>query len=844
MEKIRNWYKSNILLVFNDIIHQKVKMISTVIAFGLLLFIWNYAQYVCSVSKIIETKASSSYSVHIVCRSVTEDQVKKIIQTQKEYSKHYDGAYKVEYVNSITRKYDTIYDVGLRLVTYPGTFYKNDIIIGYNSFLQNYRDYLISTPGASIEVTPLYYSEARYKLSTFIYYIIEHMSLKSEEDIVQTVLKTEVPYITKPFMGMDENYVSETIVYFFYTFVPLIITGLMIIFVQIFFEIHRTKNQFAVFSIYGADTKRLSSYVTYKMILLMSLLQIPCVLCVYTIGFFVYGKIGFSVSPVLFIRSLTVGAIAIWLISNVVMRFFTHHHTAVGMLAASDIEAFISPPKYVITFEKRISNTFYSVTNIWRFRRFIATVIIMNVFITIMAQGYTKAAKDVMGDTEFQVEFPTYMEYEVFENRFYPEVSSVSNIKVKADITFDGNNNLLRVFIGDDEIEAYRIVVIGEEDQQVSTTFESKKKDIILNLPSKKFAEQIRKNKNIERELKIKKAVDKIGSISDSIPDKHRKELLDSVFAYEEDTYQAYLIEDKNAKIATLQMPFSIYKKLVGKISGAILGRHIMLSDESQEGENLHIVRYKDKNYTNDFQMSCEYIAEKEAAVMGDFSEVLLDTNTVALKCSEKIWNSLGYAIGDSIFISDAGKDKAYHNKLSTNTDLLQQIMQKTFQRRSYRICAVVFSNSNSLEICVNPLVYKKLTGIDIGYSSAEIIVSEDFDDTEELSRKLRVIAGKYYETYIYDNHTLKQNTLKKTYHRQFQKEIAKIAMLLSLDNTILEYCYLFHQKRKNEQLVLHICPLNKYRIAMIEYSTYIPIALLTVMSNVTIWNQMSQTIP
>lgn len=104
-------------------------------------------------------------------------------------------------------------DVGIEFVTQPNAFYRGDIIVCCNSFMQNYKQYLCQTSGAELALTPLYYKEADYKFSTLVYHIVDAIGFR-RGSTVTTVLDTEADYLVKSPLGLDLERISETTKHF------------------------------------------------------------------------------------------------------------------------------------------------------------------------------------------------------------------------------------------------------------------------------------------------------------------------------------------------------------------------------------------------------------------------------------------------------------------------------------------------------------------------------------------------------------------------------------------------------------------------------------------------------
>lgn len=70
----------------------------TAVLLGAVFLSLQLTTLVAVVSKNIEDADASSYTVHLICHNLREEQVQVLQDTQKKYAKKYDGAYEIRYV--------------------------------------------------------------------------------------------------------------------------------------------------------------------------------------------------------------------------------------------------------------------------------------------------------------------------------------------------------------------------------------------------------------------------------------------------------------------------------------------------------------------------------------------------------------------------------------------------------------------------------------------------------------------------------------------------------------------------------------------------------------------------
>lgn len=218
------------------------------------------------------------------------------------------------------------------------------MIICYNSFMQNYSACLLEPVGASIETTPLYYRDATYKFSTFLYHTVDSMKLKTSADTVPTVLETEAPYIEKSLLGIDPERVSETTVQYARMLSVVFVGGLLVVTLAVWLEFENMRYPFAIFTAFGADTKRLRQFLVYKLLVITIGVQIPCLLLTYGIGACMYGKKVLVLLPHRFLLPfLLMCMVVLW--SARIVTAHMNHKTIVQKLSSEGNSMLIHSPR-------------------------------------------------------------------------------------------------------------------------------------------------------------------------------------------------------------------------------------------------------------------------------------------------------------------------------------------------------------------------------------------------------------------------------------------------------------------------------------------------------------------
>lgn len=216
-----------------------------------------------------------------------------------------------------------------------------------------------------------------------------------------------------------------------------------------------------------------------------------------------------------------------------------------------------------------------------------------------------------------------------------------------------------------------------------------------------------------------------------------------------------------------------MYKEIFGIQPAEITLRHIRLPETYTETNGmLNAEKYKSTYYTDDVSFVCEYYLEHDEVIDGEFTDILLDENAVAIRGNQSELESLGVSAGDRLEISTTGRVKIGTKDTTIPSTLTERLKKLSYSYGNYRICAVVLDETEGIEILMHPLVYETITGFDLAYNTAEIILTENTADTKMIASELRRVAGQYYEAYITDNDTQRKTQLLATYDRQAEEAI------------------------------------------------------------------------
>ena len=794
MERIRNWYKINITPVLPCLRMNRKHILYAVLILGLFLFALNDIQIVWGVSRILENNAAEGENCHLICRSITGEQVEALRTSRKNFSKHRDGAFEIAYVEELETVSGDRLDVGIVFVTQPNEFYRGDIIVCYNSFMQNYRQYLCQTSGAELTLTPLYYKEADYKFSTLVYHIVDAVGFR-RGSTVTTVLDTEADYLVKSPLGLDPERISETTIHFFKAFGLVLLIGLGAVTAVVYLESEHMRFDFSVFAAFGADNKRLAVYMLYKMLILSLLIQLPCIGLSYIAGLLRYGLLVFSVSPVLFLRSMLIVMIILESVAAAVLKIQTEQ-TVIRRMTSENNDTFLLSPRKTFIFQDTGSFTRdYAFLSLKRYAKFYGIIFLI---VGISALLMNRTAD--IGDTpplpgQYTVNFPFKMEYEVFEQNFVHDIYAVDDhLAVQAAITETSEGSAVLLKINGDIAENCVFAAAGETlyQQYPETREVIRKGNVVVFSP------------DMPDTIKILKPVQRKGNIPERLTGDKLLSAYETAYTYETISCNTYPIRQQEGDTVTVYLPFSLYKELFGIQPAEITLRHIRLPETYTETTgDLKTEKYKSTYYTDDVSFVCEYYLEHGEVIEGDFSDILFDENAVAIRASRSALETLELSAEDRLEISTAGRVKVGTKDTTVPLKLTEQLRKFSYNYKNYRICAVILDETKGIEILMHPLVYETITGYDLAYNTADITITKKTADTKVISSKLRRIVGQYYETYITDNNTQRKAELCTEYDRQAEEMILSgcvgiIAVLL-----IRELFAIFEKRRDTERLIL-----------------------------------------
>lgn len=134
-----------------------------------------------------------------------------------------------------------------------------------------------------------------------------------------------------------------------------------------------------------------------------------------------------------------------------------------------------------------------------------------------------------------------------------------------------------------------------------------------------------------------------------------------------------------------------MYKEIFGIQPAEITLRHIRLPETYTETNGmLNAEKYKSTYYTDDVSFVCEYYLEHDEVIDGEFTDILLDENAVAIRGNQSEIESLGVSAGDRLEISTTGRVKIGTKDTTVPLKLAERLRKLSYSYQNYRICAII----------------------------------------------------------------------------------------------------------------------------------------------------------
>ena len=780
MEKIINYYKLKILPSIKDLQKNKINNISLYLIIFSLLLSFNLIFITHDVNKKMDSADAGDYNYHIVFRNITENQLETLININ-------DGSYKIVTAEKIhDDDYEDVFDIYIKLNKITGSFYGKDYIVLLNSFMQNFQYYLTNYGRSDVtyELSPLFYENADYTLTTFIYYVVDMMSLKRSNMEITSMLDIEVPYIEKPLLGYDPNLISENTYQYVKIFIGFCLITIFVLLYTVENQLERRKYIYGLYSAFGAKKHNLKRTMKIEFLILSIIINLISYLCALILTF-INTKITGTAFYIPNFLPLFISPLMIYFLSHIIISIKINifsKNTILSHLKRNDNGSFLVSPRFSYNIKKNSFIIKYILIHMRRYRKYYVTLSVM-IFICTVFIFTTHIESISITDEQFKIQYNSKMEYEIYNKTVLPSLTQIDGVdKSVSEISVNTEDIGAHIFFDSDVNKKYGKVKIicseSETDNSNKVTIaipRSQKSDFSLHLNGGKLHEAYQQSYNF-------------------------------------DYYECGVGDNFNG--FEINVSRELYLEMIGKSYPALMFSHIELPIEEISDETaIKIEKIKSDYYTNDFTI-----------VSGDNS---YDDDTVVLIMNQKNIDLLGFEIGAKLSLSTAWKQKVYiKNDIENIYELRNQLNNMNFKYKNYLIGAIIADNSaRDIKIMVNPNEYYNLTGKNTDYSETYIFTSTD--DIETLFNELRVWAEQFFDVSVVN---LKSAELKEKIHSyklvETQENIKFILIVITLV-LIFAINYDFTLNRKNEINILRSFGCSRRKIKKILLFTAVIFSII-----------------
>jgi len=420
MEKIINYYKLKILPSIKDLQKNKINNISLYLIIFSLLLSFNLIFITHDVNKKMDASNAGDYDYHIVFRNITENQLETLININ-------DGSYKIVTAEKIhDGDYEDIFDIYIKLNKITGSMYGKDYIVLLNSFMQNFQYYLTNYGRSDVtyELSPLFYENADYTLTTFIYYVVDMMSLKRSNMEITSILDIEVPYIEKSLLGYDPNLISENTYQYIKIFISFCFITIFMLLYTVENQLEKRKYIYGLYSAFGAQKHNLKRIMKIEFLILsliINLISYPCAL----ILIFINTKLTDSAFYLPNFHPLFISPLIIYLLSHIIISIKINifsHNTILSHLKKSDNGSFLTSPRLSYNIKKDSFVIKYVLIHMWRYKKYYVMLSVMIIICTALIFTIHRESISIPNE-QFKIEYNSKMQYEIYHKTVLPSLS-------------------------------------------------------------------------------------------------------------------------------------------------------------------------------------------------------------------------------------------------------------------------------------------------------------------------------------------------------------------------------------------------------------------------------------
>ncbi len=378
-EWLEDYYQLNIKPAFrNAVVHFRANSAVFAVVFLLELLLCTLGIAMRTNDAVYDAAVRQEYNYHILFTGLNEGAKNRLSSTARLYSNYCVGEYRVVDTVASDESGVTTYDVYIRLI--PDTKeHKDDLVIVYYQFLQNYMPRLLaSSPGSAVEISPLFYADAEYRFGTFFYFISSRLSRflslirrTAKTGVVQDIFGEDVAELPNSYFlnPLTESTNRGDRIYSLLIVIAAAI-GLWLLWRLFTARTNEHKHTYGIYVTFGADRRKLTALSAWEMGSIGILTLVPAFLAAWITAAVLYLPGGTTPSVSLRIP-LTVGfwtAVMIFFTVRAVLRLAARR-TPSDLLAAADNSDTAISPRHSTPLGQRFSWR-YSALHLWRFRKY------------------------------------------------------------------------------------------------------------------------------------------------------------------------------------------------------------------------------------------------------------------------------------------------------------------------------------------------------------------------------------------------------------------------------------------------------------------------------------------
>ncbi len=434
--------------------------------------------------RIYDEKVQAEYDYHVVFRGLSENSKSLLVNSTRAYKFGSLGEFRVMSVDESEMDGNTVYDVYIKLIP-DNKEYRDNLTVVYYNFILNYRQMLLqSNPGSSMETSPLYYSDAKYMLSSFNYYVGERIAeiigiLRGFRfgSTAENIFGVKVDVIRKPFLliEMGQSLNRGSMLYTGCTAFALACAA-FVLYHLFTIRTNEHKHTYGIYVTFGADRKKLLALSRLEMSAVGVITLIPAYLTAIALSLVIFLPNGFAIKPGLgsFIWMGLITLALIWIVLSFVLTVTARKFPS-ELLSSADNANYVSSPRRSASIGKTKLTLRYSLLHFFRFRRYFlklatATVTFAVLFVGTMYMGGVYGKLSALPEEQFTMKFAMSADSDMYSYHIKPELASIEGVtRVEAAMGMSASMLSSHVLFDPADV-AIRAVFAQNNDGELGTT--------------------------------------------------------------------------------------------------------------------------------------------------------------------------------------------------------------------------------------------------------------------------------------------------------------------------------------------------------------------------------------